>query len=79
VVIPSLTLDQDELRKLEGRGLNRTASVRESGVFTIHATFVEWTATRHGYGRPQGEAEPSQGWYDSGETGHSHWRYFYFD
>lgn len=24
-------------------------------------------------------AEPSQGWYAFGETGHAHWRYFWFD
>jgi hypothetical protein len=24
-------------------------------------------------------AEPGQGWYASGETGHPHWRYFWFD
>ena len=28
---------------------------------------------------PPDVAEPSQGWYASGETGHAHWRYFYFD
>ncbi len=28
---------------------------------------------------PPDVAEPSQGWYASGETGHRHWRYFYFD
>jgi hypothetical protein len=28
---------------------------------------------------PPDVAEPSQGWYASGETGHAHWRYFLFD
>lgn len=28
---------------------------------------------------PPDVAEPSQGWYASGETGHAHWRYFWFD
>ncbi len=28
---------------------------------------------------PPDVAEPSQGWYASGETGYAHWRYFLFD
>ena len=28
---------------------------------------------------PPDVAEPSQGWYASGETGHAHWMYFLFD
>lgn len=28
---------------------------------------------------PSEQAEPSQGWYASGETGHHHWKYFLFD
>lgn len=28
---------------------------------------------------PTDQAEPSQGWYASGETGHLHWKYFLFD
>jgi len=28
---------------------------------------------------PPDVSEPSQGWYASGETGHLHWRYFWFD
>lgn len=28
---------------------------------------------------PPDVAEPAQGWYGSGETGHAHWRYFLFD
>lgn len=28
---------------------------------------------------PPDVAEPSQGWYASGETGHMHWMYFWFD
>jgi len=28
---------------------------------------------------PPDVAEPSQGWYASGETGHAHWMYFWFD
>jgi hypothetical protein len=28
---------------------------------------------------PPGVEEPSQGWYDSGETGNAHWMYFLFD
>jgi len=28
---------------------------------------------------PAGVDEPNQGWYASGETGHPHWRYFWFD
>jgi hypothetical protein len=28
---------------------------------------------------PSGVTEPGQGWYASGETGHAHWRYFWFD
>ncbi|PVD49403.1 hypothetical protein DC498_25175 [Terrimonas sp.] len=28
---------------------------------------------------PTEQAEPSQGWYASGETGHKHWKYFLFD
>jgi hypothetical protein len=28
---------------------------------------------------PPDVAEPSQGWYDSGHTGHLHWMYFWFD
>ena len=28
---------------------------------------------------PPDVVEPSQGWYASGETGHLHWRYFWFD
>ena len=28
---------------------------------------------------PTNQAEPSQGWYASGETGHLHWKYFLFD
>lgn len=28
---------------------------------------------------PTEQAEPSQGWYTSGETGHQHWKYFLFD
>jgi hypothetical protein len=28
---------------------------------------------------PPGETDPRQGWYSSGETGHAHWNYFWFD
>jgi len=28
---------------------------------------------------PTEQAEPSQGWYASGNTGHQHWKYFLFD
>ena len=28
---------------------------------------------------PPEVAEPSQGWYASGQTGHTHWMYFWFD
>lgn len=28
---------------------------------------------------PTEQAEPTQGWYASGETGHQHWKYFLFD
>ena len=28
---------------------------------------------------PSEQAEPIQGWYASGETGHHHWKYFFFD
>jgi len=28
---------------------------------------------------PSEQAEPIQGWYASGETGHQHWKYFLFD
>ncbi|MEZ4904538.1 MAG: hypothetical protein R2822_23710 [Spirosomataceae bacterium] len=28
---------------------------------------------------PTEQAEPSQGWYASGDTGHQHWKYFLFD
>lgn len=28
---------------------------------------------------PSEEVEPSQGWYASGDTGRSHWKYFFFD
>jgi hypothetical protein len=28
---------------------------------------------------PPEVTEPWQGWYASGETGHVHWRYFWFD